>query len=112
MNWPPVKAWTSLVTINGQRHFVSINYGGKSLDRWVIMMSVIDSNIVVKVFWDQLVDPLKWKCGWDENNPSHLSTGINNKIETISNFCDQPSLDSGLTIPITKEKIRPWFVDF
>ena len=40
MIWPPVKAWTSKVSIDGQVHFVAINYGGKLLNRWVVLMSV------------------------------------------------------------------------
>ena len=49
MIWPPVKAWTSTSYQNGQVHFVAINYGGKLLDRWVILMSVLDSGNVQKV---------------------------------------------------------------
>ena len=49
MIWPPVKAWTSKVEINNQIYFVAINYGGTLLTRWVILMSVIDSDVLVKV---------------------------------------------------------------
>ena len=68
MNWPPVKAWTSKAYIKKQRHFVAINYGGDLLERWVVLMSVIDSSILTKVSWVELIDPSIWQCGWDEIN--------------------------------------------
>ena len=111
MNWPPVKAWTSKAYIQNQRHFVAINYGGEPLERWVVLMSVIDSNVVVKVSWSQLVDLSNWECGWDENNQSNSSKLVNSKCGIgTTNFTDL-SVDSGLTIPITKDIIRPWFVN-
>ena len=73
MNWPPVKAWTSKLSIEGQIHFVAINYGGKLLERWVILMSVIDSSLVLKVRWSKLIDPLNWEPGWDETKFSKCS---------------------------------------
>ncbi len=111
MNWPPAKAWTSIAGKNGQRHFVSINYSIKSSERWVLMMSVLDSSIVVRVPWSQLINPSKWKCGWDENNSFHSSEIFDNKSEAISDSCVHPSFDSGLTIPISKDTIRPWFTN-
>tara|TARA_B100000965_G_C18990744_1_gene498126 strand:- start:156 stop:494 length:339 start_codon:yes stop_codon:yes gene_type:complete len=109
MIWPPVKAWTSKVYINGFVHFVAISYGGESIGKWVILMAVIDSSVVVKVLWSQLVDSSKWKAGWDEikNEESYEefhSEGDNKNIEFT-----YPSHDSGLTIPISKNRIRPWF---
>ena len=65
MIWPPVKAWTSNVCIDGQLYFVAINYGGKLKKRWVVLMSVLDSSVVVKVSWLQLIDPSNWRCGWN-----------------------------------------------
>ena len=109
MIWPPVKAWTSKSLICGKAHFVAINYGGELLNRWVILMSVIDSNVVVKVSWLQLINSSNWVCGWSEiNYPS--TSEIANKISEIKTInCSDISADSGLTIPITKNTIRPWF---
>ena len=73
-------------------------------------MSVIDSDLVEKVSWSQLVDPSNWECGWTETNYSSFSKSVN-KYELITNNCTYPSLDSGLTLPITKNNIRPWFRD-
>ena len=109
MKWPPAKAWTSKNFIQGQRHFVAINYGGESKERWVILMSVIDSSLLLNVSWSQLIDPSNWKCGWDENNYSDSSDLVNTKTEKINIKYSYPSVDSGLTIPITKNCIRPWF---
>ena len=109
MIWPPLKAWTSNCLIQGERYFVAINYGGRQLERWVILMSVLDSSVVVKVSFSQLIDASNWKCGWDENNYSDSSDLVNTNIEITTIKCSYPSVDSGLTIPITKNFIRPWF---
>ena len=111
MNWPPVKAWTSKAYIKKQRHFVAINYGGEHLERWVVLMSVLDSSVVVKVSWTQLGDASNWECGWDQNNQLDSSKRVNSEcVRGTTNFTDL-SIDSGLTIPITKDIIRPWFVN-
>ena len=109
MIWPPLKAWTSLFSINGSNHFVAINYGGQSSDRWVILMSVLDSSVIIKVSWLKLIDTSNWKCGWDTENFSIPPGQVECNYEiATTNFC-YPSNDSGLTIPITKKNIRPWF---
>ena len=111
MIWPPLKAWTCKSSIDGNRHFIAINYGGNKSDRWVILISVIDSNVAVKVSFSELIDQSKWSCGWEDNNYSNLSKILENngKRMTISIF--DLSIDSGLTIPITKGMIRNWFED-
>ena len=110
MIWPPLKAWTSKKYIDEQLYFVAINYGGKFLDRWVILMSVLDSSVVIKVLWSQLLDSSKWECGWNEEQYSNsFSKKVNNKFEKRTTTITYPSVDSGLTIPITKNIIRPWF---
>ena len=108
MIWPPVKAWTSILKIDGHTHFVAINYGGKLKERWVLMMSVLDSSVVVKVFWPKLICSSSWKCGWDEDNYSQSSSLVNNKCKIKDDSYIYLSADSGLTIPITESVIRPW----
>ena len=66
MIWPPAKAWTSKSSIKEQSHFVAINYGGELLNRWVVLMSVLDSSVIVKVSWSELVDLSYWESGWVE----------------------------------------------
>ena len=109
MIWPPVKAWTSKCSINGNFHFVAINYGGKGLERWVLLISVLDSTIVVRVPWPKLVNQSNWKCGWDQNHYSVSSKLVDYKYEIEADENTVPSIDSGLTIPINKKIIRPWF---
>ena len=111
MIWPPLKAWTSIVDIDEQVHFVAINYGGKKLDRWVVLMSVIDSSVVVKVPWLKLTDKSIWQCGWHDDNTSDSPELRVAEYEIKTNNLTNPSLDSGLTIPITKNIIRPWFAN-
>ncbi len=108
MIWPPVKAWTTKFSIEDQVHFVAINYGGKLLNRWVLMMSVIDSGVVVKVPWSKLVDSSNWESGWNEINYLESSKLVYNKSVEATEL-SYPSIDSGLTIPISKDTIRPWF---
>ena len=109
MIWPPVKAWTSKFSIDGKVHFVAINYGGDLPDRWVILMSVIDSSLVLKVSWSQLVDSSGWQSGWDEiHHVDSYKLVKKHDYKNISEF-SHPSIDSGLTIPISQKTIRPWF---
>ncbi len=109
MIWPPAKAWTSKSSINDQIHFVAINYGGELLDRWVVLMSVLDSSVVVKVSWSQLVDLSYWEPGWADVKHLEPYKLVNSKgyLRIIDFSC--PSNDSGLTIPISNNTIRPWF---
>tara|TARA_B100000902_G_C26469698_1_gene509506 strand:- start:151 stop:489 length:339 start_codon:yes stop_codon:yes gene_type:complete len=109
MIWPPAKAWTSKVCIDGQIHFVAINYGGELLTKWVVLMSVLDSSVVVKVSWSQLIDSSLWESGWDEKKHIESSKLVNIKGDFNTTIFSHPSADSGLTIPITTDTIRPWF---
>ena len=108
MIWPPVKAWTSKIPFKGNVHFVAINYGGESLTKWVVLMSVLDSSIVIKVSWSELVDLSYWESGWVEIKHVEPYKLVNSKCNLrIADF-SHPSNDSGLTIPITESVIRPW----
>ena len=109
MIWPPVKAWTSKVKIDNQVYFVAINYGGNLLNRWVVLMSVLDSSVVVKASWAKLVDSSYWESGWDKITYLESSTLIYNKSRVKNSELYYPSADSGLTIPMSKITIRPWF---
>ena len=109
MIWPPVKAWSSKSCIEGQVHFVSINYGGELLKEWVVLMSVLDSSVVIKISWSELINSANWESGWDKKNHVESSQLVENKSDLQFTNFSHPSIDSGLTIPITKNTIRPWF---
>ena len=111
MIWPPVKAWTSKICIDNNHHFVAINYGGELHKKWIILMSVIDSSVVVKVYLSQLVDSSQWVQGWNDEKyvPSTKSSNTS-AVKAID--LPYPSVDSGLTIPITVDNVRPWFEKF
>ena len=109
MNWPPVKAWTSKSNIEGQSHFVAINYFEDRGDRWVILISVIDGELLIKVSWSELQDNCKWEHGWHEKEAINYFDKKSNHIRLKIDSYIQLSSDSGLTIPISKKNIRPWF---
>ena len=109
MIWPPIKAWTSKSKIDGQVYFVAINYGGELMDRWVVLMSVLDSSVVVEVSWSELTESSYWESGWDEINNIESCNVLNKKGYKKTTKSSYPSIDSGLTIPIFKRTIRPWF---
>ena len=108
MIWPPVKAWTSVDGIDRNVHFVAINYGGKLEKKWVIMMSVIDSKMVLKVHLSELLDSSQWVPGWEDVNNMSIPKLVDG-VTTKTNDLTHPSIDSGLTVPITVGAIRPWF---
>tara|TARA_Y100001968_G_C18702954_1_gene412102 strand:- start:54 stop:401 length:348 start_codon:yes stop_codon:yes gene_type:complete len=114
MKWPPIKSWTSKEEIDGFIHFVAINYGGKNNERWIILVSVLDGNIRLKVSWGEIKDTSKWIQGWTEINNSENFKSSTTKIPRLINEknyfsgCLHPSEDSGLIIPTTVKSTRAW----
>ena len=113
MQWPPVKAWTSKIAINGRWHFVAINYGGSGNSRWVNLVSVLDGNVCIKVLWPEINNNLKWSVGWlevTEEISEKIGSNLNspNKLDISSRACLHPSFDSGFDIPIKSKSIRDW----
>ena len=115
MKWPPNKAWTSSILRKGFRHFVAINYGGKGLNRWVNLVSVLDGKICFRVSWEEMKDKSQWVSGWEqlpreEANPLSDQTFRDYKLqEEDKDACLHPSEDSGLMIPSSSSIERPWF---
>jgi len=106
MRWPPSKAWTSAYEICGLRHFVAINYGGDLTSRWVLLVSVLDGNVCLKVKWDEIKNTSKWKPGWLK---LPLREGFRSDCYLpIKNICLHASDDSGLLAGTGLEEIRPW----
>ena len=111
MSWPPNKSWTSLYLQQGFRHFVAINYGGISKERWVLLVSVLDGRSRLIVKWSELKDVTKWNSGWlsitmDEANPPLVAS--TSRQRDFNQICLHPSKDSGLLIPSETISIRPW----
>ena len=106
MRWPPNKAWTSCYEICGLRHFVAINYGGKLANRWVLLVSVLDGNVRLKVGWDDITNTDKWESGWlaiahhQRINPEGSSSP--------ENICLHASDDSGFLAGLSHQEVRPW----
>ena len=112
MRWPPNKAWTSTSLRVGYRHFVAINYGGKGSGRWVNLVSVLDGNSRLKVFWKEMKDPSLWQSGWLQLPKEESFQAFDNTFSSdLSNteVCLHPSEDSGLILPSDESIIRPWF---
>ena len=114
MSWPPVKSWTSTSKINGFKHFVAINYGGKGNQRWVNLVSVLDGRTIIKVLWHEIKDSSRWISGWEQlpredSLPSLVEPIKFNdlKKEDFLSYLS-PSDDSGLLIPSNNYGIRPW----
>tara|TARA_Y100001968_G_scaffold319311_1_gene350643 strand:- start:1226 stop:1573 length:348 start_codon:yes stop_codon:yes gene_type:complete len=115
MNWPPKKSWTSKKPINGFKHFVAFNYGGKDFSRWVLLVAVLDGKTRLKLSWEDIMDSRYWIQGWslvdftkedieyDDNEFLVFKDQL--KGEEI---CLHPSKDSGFQIPTTNRKIRKW----
>ena len=114
--WPPNKSWTSKRPEFGYRHFVAVNYGGKGINRWVGLISVLNGNSRFKVSWSELNDDSKWLTGWeklsrDEANPKIEDLDLDQDVKNsnrLQDVCLHPSLDSGLLIPCTSQNQRPW----
>ena len=114
MEWPPYKAWTRLLPIDGVNHFVAINYGGEGEGRWLNLISVLDGDIRIRVSWDEIEQENMWLSGWfqvgDESIGEFINKkGINHKkCSEIQTVCLHSSLDSGFNLPIKVKSIRKW----
>ena len=116
MKWPPNKAWTSSFLREGYRHFVAINYGGKGLNRWVGLVSVLDANSRFKVPWEEMKNSTLWVSGWLQLPREQMLEPDEKFYCTRAESLDQecclhPSVDSGLMIPSNESTSRSWLVE-
>ena len=117
MNWPPVKSWTSLKSINGFKHYVAFNYGDKDNLRWILLVAVLDGNTRLKLNWNEIKDSANWIEGWtafdftgeDIEQESNKFFALKEKFDP-NRICLHPSKDSGLQIPNKTTKIRKWLL--
>ena len=56
--------WTSYKTINGLRHFVLVNETKETENITFLMVSVLDSEINLKITYEELINSENWSKGW------------------------------------------------
>ena len=56
--------WTSNKTINGLRHFVLLNETREKGNITFLMVSVLDSEINLKITSEELINSANWQKGW------------------------------------------------
>ena len=56
--------WTSNKTINGLRHFVLVNKTKEKGNINLLMVSVLDSEINLKITYQELINSGNWYKGW------------------------------------------------
>ena len=56
--------WTSNKTINGLRHFVLVNKTKEKGNINFLMVSVLDSEINLKITYEELINSGNWHKGW------------------------------------------------
>ena len=56
--------WTSNKTINGLRHFVLLNETIEKGNISFLMVSVLDSDISLKITQEELINSRNWLKGW------------------------------------------------
>ena len=56
--------WTSIKSINGLRHFVLVNETKEKENIIFLMVSVLDSEINLRVTYEELINSRNWYEGW------------------------------------------------
>ena len=56
--------WTSNKTIKGLRHFVLVNKTKEKGNISFLMVSVLDSEIYLKITYEELINSGNWHKGW------------------------------------------------
>ena len=56
--------WTSIKPINGLRHFVLVNETKEKGNIIFLMVSVLDSEINLRVTYEELINSGDWQEGW------------------------------------------------
>ena len=69
MIWKVAQAWTSVNPQDGYRHFQVMLQGGKGQERWVELEAVLDSNVRLRVNWNEIKNQELWTSGWQQLPP-------------------------------------------
>ncbi len=70
MTWKIAQAWTSVLPLEGYRHFQVILQGGKGVERWVELEAVLNSSMRRRIAWNELKNQDYWESGWKQLPPS------------------------------------------
>ena len=114
-NWPPLKAWTSIYLIKGNRHFVAINYGIKNGNHWVNLVSVLNGELSIRVAFEDLKNNSLWLPGWEDLSIGNINYEDECKVSQekydFIEGCLHPSDDTGFCYEPCSQEIRKWFPD-
>tara|TARA_Y100000991_G_scaffold208028_1_gene186659 strand:- start:36 stop:407 length:372 start_codon:yes stop_codon:yes gene_type:complete len=58
--------WTSNKPINGLRHFILLNKTKEKGNLIFLMVSVLDSEIYLKITYEELINSGNWNNGWSD----------------------------------------------
>ena len=91
--------WTSKKPIKGLRHFVLVNKTNEKGNIIFLMVSVLDSEINLKIYFDELVNSGNWQKGWvnlpklESITREYVNYKSSNKVEGIDEiFINDDSL--------------------
>ena len=91
--------WTSNKSINGLRHFVLVNKAKEKGNLIFLMVSVLDSDINLKISYEELINSGNWCKGWINLSKQESISGdygdfkSNNKLKGIDEiFVNDDSL--------------------
>jgi len=91
--------YTSNKTINGLRHFVLVNETKEKEKIIFLMVSVLDSEINLKITYEELINSGNWNKGWsnlpkiESITEEYINYKSSNKIEEIDEiFLNDDSL--------------------
>ena len=91
--------WTSNKPINGLRHFVLVNETKDKENRIFLMVSVLDSEINLKITYEELINSGNWYKGWinlpkiESITKEYFDYKSSNKLEGIDEiFINEDSL--------------------
>ena len=56
--------WTSIKPIHGLKHFVLVNETKEKGNISFLMVSILDSEINIKISYKELIDSGNWQKGW------------------------------------------------
>jgi len=79
--------WTSNKPINGLRHFVLVNETKEKANVTFLMVSVLDSEINLRITYEELINSGNWYKGWvdlpklESITEEYCNFKSNNKLE-------------------------------